>query len=161
MLSGRLCEKSSDIRTQSRKEAAMFALLAIVVVPVVLYLLGFWAIFKTIKVSTFALVRTIGVNKSSLVVCAAVVALYVLTYGRINGILGTLLALATIPCACLLWWFAIRWVMDNSNNITAWIDKWSLTYADEAKKAKQRRREQSNRACEMFDKGYNDIVNGK
>lgn len=139
----------------------MFVLIAIVVVPVVLYLLGFWAIFKTIKVSTFALIRTIGMNKSSLIVCTAVVALYVLTYGEVYGSLGTLLALATIPCACLLWWFGIRWVMDNSNNITNWIDKWNNVLSEESKKTKQHRREQDNKACEMFDQGYSDIVNHK
>ena len=139
----------------------IFGLVMLVVVPIVLYVVGFGVIVRVLKVSTFALVRTIGMNKRSLIVCAAVVALYLLTYGEIHGAIGTILTLVTIPCACLLWWFGIRWVMDNSNNITNWIDKWNNALSEETKRTRQRRREQDNKACEMFDQGYRDIVNHK
>lgn len=139
----------------------IFGLVMLVLGPVILFVLGFAGTLRLIKVSTFALVRTFGMNKKVLAVCAAVVVYWIVKGSSVPGMSGTVLSLVTIPCVCLLWWFGLTWLMDNSKSVSDGIDKWNKAYKEEERKAKQHRHEQSRKACEAFDKGYNDIVNGK
>ena len=129
--------------------------------PIIFIVLGFVGTLRLLKVSTFAFVRTFGMNKKVLAVCAVVVAYWVVRGYDVPGMSGTLLTLATIPCACLLWWFGLNWLMDNSKSVSNCMDKWNKAYTEEQKKVKQHRREQDKQVLETFDKGYNDIVNNK
>lgn len=140
----------------------IFGLVMFVLGPIIFIVLGFAGTLRLIKVSTFALVRTFGMNKKVLAVCAVVVAYWVVRGYDVPGVSGTLLTLATIPCACLLWWFGLNRLKDNSKSVSNCMDKWNKAYTEEQKKVKQHRREQDRQALETFDKGYNDIVkNGK
>ena len=138
-----------------------FGLVMLILGPIIFIALGFAGTLRLLKVSTFAFVRTFGMNKKVLAVCAAVVVYWVVRGYDVPGVSGTLLTLATIPCACLLWWFGLTWLKDNSGRVSNFIDKWNRVYKEEERKDKQRQHEQSRKACEAFDKGYNDIVNNK
>ena len=139
----------------------IFGLIMFILGPIIFIVLGLTGTLRLLKVSTFALVRTFGMNKKVLAVCAAVVVCWIVTGNNVSGVFGTLFTLATIPCACLLWWFGLRWLMNNSRSVSNHMDKWNQAYKEEERKAKQRQHEQSRKACETFDKGYNDIVNNK
>lgn len=139
----------------------IFGLAMLILGPIIFIVLGLATTFRLLKVSTFAFVRTFGMNKKVLAVCAAVVVYWVVRGYDVPGVSGTILTLATIPCACLLWWFGLKWLMNNSGNVSNFMDKWNKAYKEEERKVKQYQHEQSRRACEAFDKGYNDIINNK
>ena len=139
----------------------IFGLIMFILGPIIFIVLGVAGTLRLLKVSTFALVRTFGMNKKVLAVCAAVVVYWIVKGSSVPGMSGTVLSLVTIPCVCLLWWFGLKWLTDNSQSVSNCIDKWNKAYSEEKRKVKQHQHEQSRKACEVFDKGYNDIVNGK